>query len=108
MLELCEHIFVKKQIFDFACFFSCCFFFVFFFLVILILNLKTTCQFNTFIYFGEKSYFIFFSFKKDLESLKMTFDETETKIGIQNCNLNMTENVLPGKNFDNQKPYTCF
>ncbi|XP_065938709.1 receptor-type tyrosine-protein phosphatase alpha isoform X2 [Magallana gigas] len=35
---------------------------------------------------------------KDLESLKKTFDETETQIGLQNSYLNMTQNVLPADN----------
>lgn len=43
---------------------------------------------------------LFIYFIQDLESLKKTFDETETQIGLQNSYLNMTQNVLPGKNFD--------
>lgn len=50
---------------------------------------------------------LFIYFIQDLESLKKTFDETETQIGLQNSYLNMTQNVLPGKNFDYQKYHTC-
>lgn len=50
---------------------------------------------------------LFIYFIQDLESLKKTFDETETQIGLQNSYLNMTQNVLPGKNFDDQKYLTC-
>lgn len=50
---------------------------------------------------------LFIYFIQDLESLKKTFDETETQIGLQNSYLNMTQNVLPGKNFDDQKYHTC-
>lgn len=37
-------------------------------------------------------------FSQELDSMKRIFDESEKQIGLQNLKLNMTENVLPGKN----------
>uniref|UniRef100_A0A8W8NUH6 protein-tyrosine-phosphatase n=2 Tax=Magallana gigas TaxID=29159 RepID=A0A8W8NUH6_MAGGI len=48
---------------------------------------------------------------KDLESLKKTFDETETQIGLQNSYLNMTQNVLPATgrgSYYNAVPFSSF
>lgn len=74
---------------------------------ILILNSQNN-KLKTVIFYGKKIDISFiFYFVQDLESLKKTFDETETQIGRQNSYLNMTQNVLPGKNFDDQKYLTC-
>lgn len=37
-------------------------------------------------------------FSQELDSMRRTFDESEKQMGLQNPKLNMTENVLPGKN----------
>lgn len=37
-------------------------------------------------------------FSQELDSMKRIFYESEKQIGLHNLKLNMTENVLPGKN----------
>lgn len=36
-------------------------------------------------------------FSQELDSMRRIFDESEKQTGLQNLKLNMTDNVLPGK-----------